>query len=88
MECDDCEKSFYATRNISITYSTEKARYGTCAGCGQNDVPIENHSASYGSYKDLCVPCGYKRQEQLVAEYMNQLAAPSGKDGQDAPTNA
>lgn len=63
IDCD-CGKSFYATRNITITYSTYKANYGTCKYCSSEDVPIENYSSSIGEYKELCAECGYKKKQR------------------------
>lgn len=35
VECGECEKEFYASRIITVDYSTEKARYGTCENAKQ-----------------------------------------------------
>lgn len=73
IECGSCDKSFYAQRNITITYFTQKARYGTCRGCGAGDVPIENLTSTIGCYEDLCVECGAKEQQKLTKEYLDRI---------------
>lgn len=74
IECEECEKEFYATRHTSITYYTEKARYGKCKNCNAENVVIEDYHASIGSYKDLCLMCGStakkKFREDAIREYI------------------
>lgn len=69
IECDECGKSFYAHRDIDITYVTEKANYGTCKQCNAEDVVIEDYHSSVGSYNGLCVACGAKEKARLYTEY-------------------
>lgn len=57
-ECPECEKGFYATRRVEITYSTEKATYGTCLKCGKSETIIEDYHSSIGKYEELCIECG------------------------------
>ena len=73
IECGECEKSFYANRNITITYSTEKARYGTCKGCKSKKTIIEDYNSSIGRYKDLCARCGREEEIRLGQEYINNI---------------
>lgn len=74
MSCEQCGKDFYATRHTSITYYTEKARYGTCSYCNSSNVVIEDYHSSLGSYKDLCLMCGSAAQkefrENAIKEYI------------------
>ncbi|WP_251861951.1 hypothetical protein [Clostridium sp. Marseille-Q2269] len=71
MECPECEKLFYASREIEVTYSTEKANYGTCKKCKAEHVVIEDYCSSIGEYKGLCVKCGEKEEARLYTEYAN-----------------
>lgn len=73
IECDDCGKHFYATRSISVDYTTQKATYGTCKHCGTVDVPIENWHSSLGEYSELCVSCGEREKQCLATEYAKQI---------------
>lgn len=75
LECRECEKSFYATRNITVDYSTEKARCGICKHCGNDDVVIENYNSSLGSYNDLCFKCGAIERERLIKVYFEELSS-------------
>ena len=74
MLCKQCDKDFYATRHTSITYCTEKARYGKCKNCNAENVVIEDYHASIGSYKDLCLMCGStakkKFREDAIRKYI------------------
>lgn len=73
MECDECYKQFYATRNIEVSYSTRKAKYGTCECCGKDNIVIEDYTSSVGNYKDLYVTCGHIRRNQLYHKYMKEI---------------
>lgn len=73
MKCDDCGKQFYATRNIDITYVTEKARYGTCRKCKTENVVIENHysySRNSLDVEDYCEEC-YQAALKLFYQGIN-----------------
>lgn len=70
IECEDCGKSFYGAREVSISYSTEKATYGTCKDCGKEDVVIEGLVSFYGKYDGLCIDCGRKEMQRLVRMYL------------------
>lgn len=72
-QCGDCDKHFYATRNITIDYSTEKANYGTCKHCTKVDVPIEDYHSSVGKYAGLCVDCGNKEKLRLEIAYIEKI---------------
>jgi hypothetical protein len=74
MECDECGKGFYATRNISITYSTDCAEYGDCKHCGKHDVMTSMHS-SIGKYEGLCPRCGDKEKQRLKNKCAEELRA-------------
>lgn len=64
MECDGCGKSFYAFRNITVTYSTKFPTYGTCGSCGDENVVIENWHSSVGQYQGLCLICGEQKKRE------------------------
>ena len=64
MDCEGCGKSFYAFRNVTVTYSTKKPEYGTCKACGEEDVVIEDWHSSVGQYKGLCPICGEQKQRE------------------------
>jgi len=72
IECNNCYKHFYASRNINIDYSTEQAKYGTCGHCGKETV-VENFHSSLGSYEGLCPDCGYKEERRFREEYLDIL---------------
>lgn len=60
ISCTSCDKEFYATREIEITYSTEKAKYGTCRRCGKEETVLENlnmYSRSTVKVRDYCRDC-------------------------------
>ena len=73
IDCEECYKEFYAVRNISVCYSTEKAIYGTCKHCNKNDVVIESYSSTLGKYEDLCGKCGVVERERLIKMYFEGL---------------
>lgn len=81
IECCACGKHFYAQRIITIEYSTEKAKYGTCKHCGGSDVPIEDYHSCIGEYKDLCPKCGYKEKRKLEIEYCEKLSRKTRMEG-------
>ena len=68
-ECDNCKKSYYVERNEEVTYSTQKANYGTCEHCGKEDVPVEGLISHIGMYDSLCPDCGDKEWRRLLKEY-------------------
>lgn len=72
-ECSYCEKEFYAYRQIEITYSTEKAKYGTCKHCKQSNVVVEDWNSSVGKYAGLCVACGKKEHNKLMMAYIKRM---------------
>ena len=73
VECGECDKEFYAIRNISITYSTIKANYGTCKGCGTENIVLEDLTSSIGSYTSLCKICGRKELAKNLKKYFDEL---------------
>jgi DNA-directed RNA polymerase subunit RPC12/RpoP len=81
-ECGSCGKSYYAWRSITIDYSTEKARYGTCKHCGVIGV-IEDRTCSFGEYKDLCIGCGQKEYDRLWKEYVESLKQIGDRPGKE-----
>lgn len=85
LECEKCGKEFYATRNVSVTYSTVKATYGTCKACGERDVAIENLSSSVGSYEGLCRKCGVAAYKKFIDEYFDELAGGGKKPVKPVP---
>lgn len=72
ISCDQCNKDFYANRYTSITYSTEKAKYGTCKNCNEENVVIEEYHSSIGSYTDLCLRCGQLAREKFRRDTFNK----------------
>ncbi|QHW35790.1 hypothetical protein GZH47_33395 (plasmid) [Paenibacillus rhizovicinus] len=83
IECSNCEKCYYGTRNIRVSYSTEKATYDTCKGCGAEDVPVENLHSSIGKYEGLCLTCGPKEKHRLEVEYIKKFTAETGQEALD-----
>lgn len=73
LECEECDRSFYASRIITVSYSTEKANYGTCKHCKTNDVVIEKYTSTLGKYDGLCLECGVLEKERLVKEYFKKF---------------
>jgi transcription elongation factor Elf1 len=73
MSCGRCEKEFYAERYISTSYSTKKATYGTCLGCGAKDVVTESYSSTMGKYMELCCSCGKEEIKRLYKTYIESL---------------
>lgn len=76
-ECDECGKYYYGTRNMEVTYSTEKANYGTCKSCLAEDVVIKNLRSSIGKYDDLCLDCGSEEERRLAGEYFQKITSKS-----------
>ena len=72
IDCENCDKSFYANRIVTINYSTEKANYGTCKKCGAENVVIESSTSSYGSYTDLCIECGDKESTYMFRKSLGE----------------
>lgn len=65
IECPECEKEFYAIRHISISYSTEKAKYGTCKKCNAENVVLTDYHSSIGAYEGLCTKCGDEEKQKI-----------------------
>lgn len=72
-ECPDCEKEFYASRIITVEYSTQKATYGTCSKCGAEDVVVESQKSSFNSYCDFCSDCIKESEKQAREEYLKKI---------------
>lgn len=72
IECDKCGEQFYASRNIQVTYSTEKPKRGICKHCEEEGV-IEDYHSTVGSYEGLCLSCGRKEKDRLLKEYVDKL---------------
>lgn len=72
-ECPNCEKEFYASRIVTVEYSTSKATYGICSNCGKDDVVLESQKSSFNSYCDLCQDCIIDSEKQARDEYLNIL---------------
>ena len=73
IECGECYKKFYGTRHIEVTYSTEKAVYGTCSHCNKSDVVIENYHSCIGAYSNLCSNCGRTEKRRLEKMYFEEI---------------
>ena len=73
IECGRCDKEFYTTRNISVCYCTEKAIYGTCNGCNEEDVVIEDYHSTLGRYNGLCEKCGEEAKAYMRREYVKRI---------------
>jgi len=54
LECFECERKFYATRNIDITYCTEKI--GKCEKCGADSVKLDETPLLTENYL-VCTKC-------------------------------
>lgn len=73
IDCPECNEKFYAFRNISISYSTEKSIKGKCKLCGKEDTVIEDYHSTMGSYEGLCLNCGEKEREKMRDNYFKAL---------------
>lgn len=73
LQCDECGEMFYATRNITIDYSTEKATKGICRKCKKEKVVIESKKGSIVNYEDLCLECGKEEEKRQINEYCKEL---------------
>lgn len=73
IDCYECDKQFYASRNIRVTYSTEKPTYGKCKDCDKENVVLEDYHSSMGSYDGLCLPCGEKAKKELWKKYIQEI---------------
>lgn len=63
IDCTSCDESFYATRNITIDYCTEKATKGTCSICGKEDVVIEDTRQCGFETKNVGVECCQSKEQ-------------------------
>lgn len=72
IQCEYCEKEFYAWRNVEVTYSTEIANYGTCSCCKRENVVIEDSNSTLCNYKGYCVECGKKEEEKCLDKYVKK----------------
>ena len=72
-ECENCEKSFYVGRNVEVTYSTQKANYGTCKHCGKEDVPIENCRSAIAKIRKFMPILRDKERRRMFNEYAKVL---------------
>jgi len=73
IDCLECDKSFYAFRNIEVTYSTYKAIYGTCSICGVEDTVVEDINVSGTKSLNVCLNCHKAEEERLIKEYSKML---------------
>lgn len=73
IDCPECDKEFYGTRNIEVTYSTKQARYGTCKHCNRHNLVIENYYSNCGGYEDYCITCGSIERKRLMTDYFEML---------------
>ncbi|HDK7182970.1 TPA: hypothetical protein PTV74_002117 [Clostridium botulinum] len=73
IECNECGKSFYANREVLVTYSTCKANYGTCKHCKEDNVVIKDYNSTLGKYSSLCVKCGELEKQRLLKEYFDSI---------------
>jgi transcription elongation factor Elf1 len=72
IDCQSCEKPFIATRNVEVTYTTEKAKVGTCRKCGKENVVIEDHTTYSGAtlkVHDYCDDCYHTALHKLFKEH-------------------
>lgn len=69
LECPECGKHFYAYKHVSISFSTEKVKIGTCAKCGKHNKILEDYSGLIGNFKDYCLDCKKKEITKLEKEY-------------------
>lgn len=76
IECCECGKEFYGTRNIEVTYSSEKAKYGTCVDCGKENIVLHNeHAYPAPKYLDLCKECAKKEEKEQWKKYYKEVEA-------------
>lgn len=73
VECENCGKEFYAERMIQVTYSTERAKYGTCEHCKKENVVLEDYRGSLGKYENLCAYCGENEKARLLKVYFDKM---------------
>ena len=72
-DCPECDKSFYASRTITVAYTTQKVTYGTCSKCGVGDVPLDSLSSSFHSYIDYCQSCIRESENLARRNYVNSI---------------
>jgi hypothetical protein len=73
IDCD-CGESFYGSRSIMVSYSTEKLEKGTCKYCGKENVGIENYHGSEGKLKDVGIECCKQKEiAKLRKEYAKKF---------------
>ncbi|WP_125154406.1 hypothetical protein [Clostridium rectalis] len=71
IECNECGKQFYTNKDVSITYCTYKADYGTCKHCKKDNVVIQDYHSTIGRYDSLCIKCGNLEKQRLQKNYIN-----------------
>ena len=72
IECQSCEKEFYASKHISVSYCSEKAKYGICKKCNTENVVLTDYCSTLGTYKDLCVKCGDEEKYNFIKKFLNK----------------
>lgn len=75
IECYECGKEFYGHRIITIDYSTEKANYGTCTNCKEENVVVEDLNTSRIAAKQVCLPCKNKLLNEARKKYWEERDA-------------
>lgn len=78
VNCGNCDKELYVYASISVTYSTEKAEYGTCTHCKKPDVVIEDWRFDGKGYKSYCPSCRYKCERELKKEHYERWTRENG----------
>lgn len=77
--CDECDKGFYPSRQVYVSYSTEKAKYGDCVRCGDKDVVIAHRF--YGDIESHCASKCYliATRERMERKYQELAEGRSSK---------
>ena len=73
VDCNNCGKQFYGYKNIVINYSTDKAHYGTCPICKDEEIVLEEYDSSCGCHDRMCLDCGKIEQRRLREEYFKRI---------------
>jgi len=74
IECGSCNKEFYAYREITVTYSTEKPTFGTCSCCGAKNVIVEDYHSTLMRKDNIGVRCCMQKEKyKALAEQIKRF---------------
>lgn len=71
--CEDCDKWFYASRYVRVSYDTYKVTYGTCEHCGKEDTFIQDCNSTCAKFKNACLDCYPKLERQGKEKYFKMF---------------